>query len=68
MDDYKCPGCQRNDLHKMCPAHGTPFYMSGIPYPEKLAKIVDVLSSEDKQIIFEMCESGRQKRLESNVR
>jgi hypothetical protein len=24
-----CPGCGRHELHKMCPAWGTPFYMSG---------------------------------------
>lgn len=26
---FKCPGCQRPELHKMCPAWGTPLYMSG---------------------------------------
>lgn len=52
-ENYTCIGCGRNEIHKMCPAHGTPFYMSGIPYPEKLAKIVDVLSPEDRQVIFE---------------
>jgi hypothetical protein len=29
VDDYKCPGCGRTELHKMCPAWGTPIYMSG---------------------------------------
>lgn len=24
-----CAGCGRADLHKMCPAYGTPYYMSG---------------------------------------
>lgn len=24
-----CPGCGRNELHKMCPAYGTEHYMSG---------------------------------------
>lgn len=52
-EDYKCAGCQRNELHMMCPAYGTPFYMSGVSYPEKLAKIVDILSPEDKQVIFD---------------
>ena len=26
---YKCAGCQREEIHKMCPAFGTPLYMSG---------------------------------------
>ncbi len=25
----KCPGCGRNAIHKMCPAWGTPIYMTG---------------------------------------
>ena len=25
----KCPGCQRPEIHKLCPAWGTPLYMSG---------------------------------------
>jgi hypothetical protein len=32
-EPYRCPGCQQPELHKMCPAHGTPFYMSGRKYP-----------------------------------
>lgn len=27
-ENYKCPGCGRPELHKMCPAWGTPHYMS----------------------------------------
>lgn len=27
-----CPGCGRNEIHKACPAHGTPYYMSGKPF------------------------------------
>ncbi len=53
-EGYICPGCQRNDLHMMCPAYGTPFYMSGVPFPEKLAKIIAVLNPDDRQIIFEV--------------
>lgn len=26
---YVCRGCGRPEMHKMCPAWGTPFYMSG---------------------------------------
>lgn len=36
MNDKKCRGCQREDLHKACPAHRTPFYMSGVPYTPKI--------------------------------
>lgn len=31
-DDDLCPGCGQKALHKYCPAHGSYFYMSGIPY------------------------------------
>ena len=34
----KCRGCQREDLHKMCPAWGTKFYMSGEPYTKDIEK------------------------------
>ncbi len=30
-----CPGCQRLEMHAHCPARGTPFYMSSVPYTEK---------------------------------
>jgi hypothetical protein len=39
----KCPGCQRRELHKFCPAYGTPYYMSGIPYTKELEEISDIL-------------------------
>jgi hypothetical protein len=32
-----CPGCGRSELHKACPAHGTPYYMSGAPLPDDYA-------------------------------
>ena len=35
MNDL-CDGCQRPEVHKKCPAHGTPFYMSGIPYTKEV--------------------------------
>ncbi len=28
-DGYFCPGCGRPDMHKLCPAWGTPKYMTG---------------------------------------
>ena len=39
MDD-KCLGCQRTEVHKRCPAHGTPFYMSGVPYTKHIENII----------------------------
>lgn len=36
MSVGNCRGCQREDLHKMCPTYGTPFYMSELPYTEKI--------------------------------
>jgi GTP pyrophosphokinase len=35
----KCRGCQRKDLHKMCPAHGTLYYMSGEPFTKEVESI-----------------------------
>lgn len=32
---WACPGCGRNEIHKMCPAWGTPFYMSGKLYTKE---------------------------------
>lgn len=37
-EDYKCPGCQRPELHKMCPAWNTPYYMTGTPFTEEVEK------------------------------
>ena len=31
-----CPGCGRKELHKMCPAHGTPYYMSGVLFTKEM--------------------------------
>jgi hypothetical protein len=52
-DDCTCPGCGREDMHLMCPAFGTPFYMSGIPYLVELAKIYAILDKDDKIVLFE---------------
>lgn len=27
IDQMRCPGCGRPEIHKMCPAYGTPMYM-----------------------------------------
>ena len=34
-----CRGCQRPGEHLMCPAYGTPFYCSGIPFTEEIEKL-----------------------------
>lgn len=34
----KCRGCQREELHKMCPAHGTLYYMSGKEFTPEMEK------------------------------
>ena len=36
VDEKLCPGCGRDALHKMCPAWGTPFYMSGVKFTEEI--------------------------------
>jgi uncharacterized Zn finger protein (UPF0148 family) len=33
-----CPGCGRPELHKRCPAWGTPYYMSGEVFTEEMEK------------------------------
>jgi hypothetical protein len=36
-----CSGCQRDEMHKRCPAHGTPFYMSGVEYTKEIERLVN---------------------------
>lgn len=31
-----CIGCLRNEMHKRCPAHGTPFYLSNIKFSKEI--------------------------------
>lgn len=39
--DYNiCPGCQRKEMHKMCPAYGTPWYMSGKKFTKKIEEYI----------------------------
>lgn len=37
---HPCPGCRRYEMHKMCPAYGTEYYMSGIPYTERVEQFI----------------------------
>ena len=53
-ENYTCVGCQRNDIHFMCPAYGTHFYMSGVPYTEQIAEFYDILDKDDKEKFFNM--------------
>ena len=52
--NYKCAGCQRNELHFVCPACETHFYMSGVPYTEQIAEFYDILDTDDKEKFFNM--------------
>ena len=38
---FKCPGCQRTleEPHKMCPAWGTDYYMSGRLFTEEAERV-----------------------------
>lgn len=47
-----CPGCQRLEFHKMCPAHGTPFYMSGVPYTENDERNYNEMDCEVNQLFY----------------
>jgi len=33
---YKCSGCQREEVHKFCPAYGTLYYMSGMKFTPEI--------------------------------
>lgn len=49
--DTRCPGCQRPELHKMCPAYGTSYYMTGKPYTKEMeerlkAGLLDINKTE----------------------
>lgn len=49
-DDDKCPGCQRHEMHKYCPAYGTAFYMSGVAYDVQI----------ENRLIREVCYLGQE--------
>jgi len=40
-EEEVCRGCQRKEMHKLCPAFGTPYYMSGTAFTEEIEKIYD---------------------------
>lgn len=58
FNKFKCPGCQREELHKMCPAFGTPFYMSGKLYTEEDEKLY---AAQHKAAIRKCAEGSLQK-------
>ena len=41
LGPHLCLGCGRPENHKPCPAYGTPFYMSGIPYTEAIEYFIN---------------------------
>lgn len=45
--DGVCEGCMRQAMHKMCPAHGTPFYMTGVPFTEEVERLYNKKKSEE---------------------
>jgi hypothetical protein len=58
-----CPGCLRHDIHKKCPAHGTPFYMSGIPFTEKMEYYYQTaIAHEASQFIDQVAEKYKNER------
>lgn len=50
----KCPGCQRREMHKRCPAHGTIFYMSGEWYSNQVEDLGKVVEAIDYDIYKEL--------------
>ena len=42
-----CDGCMRIAMHKMCPAHGTPFYMTGVPFTEEVERLYNKKKSDE---------------------
>tara|TARA_R110000751_G_scaffold226863_1_gene328775 strand:+ start:567 stop:1145 length:579 start_codon:yes stop_codon:yes gene_type:complete len=35
-----CKGCQRPEVHKRCPAHGTPFYCTGVLFSKETEELI----------------------------
>lgn len=75
-----CKGCGRVELHKRCPAHGTLFYCSGIPFSktdQDLAKISPSLcdhlfkakwkQTETYQPYVKQCNAGSMKESIDNI-
>lgn len=52
---HGCDGCQRVEVHKMCPAHGTPWYMSGpsFPYTKDIENMLKT-TKIDPQALFDL--------------
>ena len=50
----KCPGCQRDEIHKKCPAHGTPFYMSGVPFSIRVEEFYLKLDPKCQKIFYDI--------------
>lgn len=50
LEDSTCPGCSRHEIHKMCPAYGTKYYMSGI----LLTKELEEENKEDRDKVLRM--------------
>ena len=44
-----CPGCGRDELHKMCPAWGTEYYMSGKLFTKEIEKELKA----EKELIYD---------------
>ena len=53
-----CRGCQRMELHKMCPAYGTPFYMSGIPFSKETQQNYEWLTGDNKLEYFNLLKAA----------
>lgn len=51
-----CPGCKRYEIHKMCPAYGTAFYISDYPFTPAIEKLIKEynLSYETQEILIEI--------------
>jgi len=53
-DIFLCLGCQRKEMHKKCPAHGTIFYMSGIHYSEQIEALRNLIEELDYDLYKEI--------------
>jgi hypothetical protein len=49
-----CGGCQRPELHKLCPAWGTPMYCSG----ELFTKEMEVKYADERAAAMERARNG----------
>ncbi len=58
-----CPGCGRNEVHKLCPAWGTPYYMTG-QFPQELQDSLGDDYTKMREVAFEAARKSGNSHIE----